>query len=176
MTWQVDPLDGHSDTTPDLLAISIVCGESIATGSEVLNNYGAKPNSELILGYGFATPDNPDDTILMQLGGSDSKWVIGRKGSAGTSHALESMYEEAVRRTVNQWKEQMAEDDDAEPINELSEAYEEDMMLIRRDTASMLLEATLKRVDLLPTRPHDNPNRDAIREEVWEMTGWYVGG
>ena len=45
---------------------------------EVFNNYGPKPNDELILGYGFSIADNPDDTITLQIGGSAHKWVIGR--------------------------------------------------------------------------------------------------
>ena len=37
-------------------------------GSEIFNNYGAKPNSELLLGYVFSLPANPDDTILLKIG------------------------------------------------------------------------------------------------------------
>uniref|UniRef100_A0A0W0F8T7 Putative SET domain protein n=1 Tax=Moniliophthora roreri TaxID=221103 RepID=A0A0W0F8T7_MONRR len=53
----------------------------VLAGGEVLNNYGAKPNSELILGYGFSLSENPEDTILLKVGGSASdtkRWEIGR--------------------------------------------------------------------------------------------------
>ncbi|KAF8321649.1 SET domain-containing protein, partial [Clavulina sp. PMI_390] len=42
------------------------------TVSEVFNNYGPKPNSELLLGYGFVLPSNPEDTIVLKLGGRSS--------------------------------------------------------------------------------------------------------
>ena len=60
-------------------------------GAELFNNYGPKPNAELILGYGFSLPHNPDDTIVLKLGGgppstssststagSSGKWEVGR--------------------------------------------------------------------------------------------------
>lgn len=50
--------------------------------TEIFNNYGPKPNSELILGYGFSLPDNPDDTIVLKIGGQDgaggARWEVGR--------------------------------------------------------------------------------------------------
>ncbi|TFY63912.1 hypothetical protein EVJ58_g2957 [Rhodofomes roseus] len=38
--------------------------------AELFNNYGPKPNAELILGYGFSLPHNPDDTIVLKIGGN----------------------------------------------------------------------------------------------------------
>lgn len=37
-------------------------------GEEVFNNYGAKPNDELLLGYGFLLEDNPEDFVSVKLG------------------------------------------------------------------------------------------------------------
>jgi hypothetical protein len=50
----------------------------------LFNNYGPKPNSELILGYGFSLTDKPVDTIVLKVGGGHSltkKWVIGRNAA-----------------------------------------------------------------------------------------------
>lgn len=40
------------------------------TGAEVFNNYGAKPNDELLLGYGFVLEDNPEDFVSLKMGTS----------------------------------------------------------------------------------------------------------
>jgi hypothetical protein len=34
----------------------------------VFNNYGPKSNEELLLGYGFTLPNNPDDVVTLKLG------------------------------------------------------------------------------------------------------------
>lgn len=45
--------------------------ESASTrGSEVFNNYGAKSNDELLLGYGFVLPGNPEDFVSLKMGTS----------------------------------------------------------------------------------------------------------
>jgi hypothetical protein len=38
----------------------------------VYNNYGPKPNEELLLGYGFVLSPNPDDVLPLRLGGIGS--------------------------------------------------------------------------------------------------------
>ncbi|KAG6832172.1 hypothetical protein H0H92_004903 [Tricholoma furcatifolium] len=80
----------QSDATAlDPPKISLVLHNPSTQGQELVNNYGAKPNSEFILGYGFALPQNPDDTIVLKIGGgikSDSKkWEVGRaaRGAEG---------------------------------------------------------------------------------------------
>ncbi|KAJ7044668.1 SET domain protein [Mycena alexandri] len=61
-------------------SISLVLHNPTPAGTELFNNYGAKPNSELILGYGFVIPDNPDDTIVLKIGGMEGKkWEVGRE-------------------------------------------------------------------------------------------------
>ncbi|KAJ7284083.1 SET domain protein [Mycena rebaudengoi] len=62
--------------------ITLTLHKSVAQGAELFNNYGIKPNSELILGYGFSIPavSNPDDTIVLKIGGVEGgKWEVGRK-------------------------------------------------------------------------------------------------
>jgi hypothetical protein len=71
------PTAPTSDDNPKKLAISLVLHTQTPASKELFNNYGPKPNSELILGYGFALPANPSDTIVLQVGG----------GGATPSHA-----------------------------------------------------------------------------------------
>ncbi|EIN05838.1 SET domain-containing protein [Punctularia strigosozonata HHB-11173 SS5] len=84
------------DTGSSDLSISLVLHSATPKGHELFNNYGPKPNSELILGYGFSLPSNPDDTIVLKIAGSGfstpadggapassgelGKWEVGRGG------------------------------------------------------------------------------------------------
>ncbi|CAE6452214.1 unnamed protein product [Rhizoctonia solani] len=67
VSWVANVSEPTSSSTLDLLI-----RETIPAGTECFNNYGPKPNSELILGYGFALPSNPDDTILLSLAASNT--------------------------------------------------------------------------------------------------------
>ncbi|KAK7676936.1 hypothetical protein QCA50_020054 [Cerrena zonata] len=62
--------------------VSLVLHKPTERGGELLNNYGLKPNAELILGYGFSLLHNPDDTIVLKIGGSENNggkgWEVGR--------------------------------------------------------------------------------------------------
>ncbi|KAH9915320.1 SET domain-containing protein [Fomitopsis serialis] len=68
-------------------SISLVLRTGTQSGHELFNNYGPKPNAELILGYGFSLPHNPDDTIVLKIGGaapgsgSQPKYEVGRDAS-----------------------------------------------------------------------------------------------
>lgn len=46
---------------------SIHSQEQLIKGYEVYNNYGAKGNEELLMGYGFVIPDNPNDSVALRL-------------------------------------------------------------------------------------------------------------
>ncbi|SCV05087.1 LANO_0G18184g1_1 [Lachancea nothofagi CBS 11611] len=48
-------------------ALTFSTDEKLAAGDEVCNNYGDKSNEELLLGYGFAIPDNDFDTATLTL-------------------------------------------------------------------------------------------------------------
>lgn len=41
----------------------------------MFNNYGARGNEALLLGYGFVVEANPDDTLVLQLGGMSPEIV-----------------------------------------------------------------------------------------------------
>ncbi|OSX56701.1 hypothetical protein POSPLADRAFT_1159712, partial [Postia placenta MAD-698-R-SB12] len=84
------PVSWAVSTAPNApSSISLVLHNAHPAGAELFNNYGPKPNAELILGYGFALPHNPDDTIVLKLGGAPAAqhapqnsavvgWEVGR--------------------------------------------------------------------------------------------------
>lgn len=49
-------------------SVSLVSSSICEAGSQLFNNYGAKPNEELLLGYGFVLNPNPDDIVNLRLG------------------------------------------------------------------------------------------------------------
>ncbi|KAL7273848.1 hypothetical protein RUND412_003263 [Rhizina undulata] len=56
ITWQ-----------PGATELSIISGEAIEGGGELLNNYGPKANEELLMGYGFTISGNPFDTVVLKF-------------------------------------------------------------------------------------------------------------
>jgi hypothetical protein len=62
-------------------SISLVAHSASKAGAEIFNNYGPKPNSELLLGYGFTLLANPDDTIVLKIGGG-----LGDNSSSSSSN------------------------------------------------------------------------------------------
>jgi len=100
------------------LAVNLVLHSSTHAGGEIFNNYGPKPNSELILGYGFALSSNPFDTIILQIGvggpdpkqGERKKFEIGKNANgaeliwaevllldSSNSETTEKTYEDYLR-------------------------------------------------------------------------------
>ncbi|KAG9294123.1 hypothetical protein G9A89_021482 [Geosiphon pyriformis] len=47
--------------------LKLVAGEKILPGSQIWSNYGPKSNEELLLGYGFCLPNNPDDWVIVKV-------------------------------------------------------------------------------------------------------------
>ncbi|GMI41810.1 hypothetical protein TeGR_g2186 [Tetraparma gracilis] len=88
--------------------ISFRASEDVRGGEEVFNNYGSKSNEELLMCYGFALRDNPDDAYRLKLGvgGGEERVELGvfsirRGGVEGVEQfpkalwrALASLYEE----------------------------------------------------------------------------------
>ena len=131
--------------------ISLILHTSATAGDELFNNYGPKPNSELILGYGFSLPQNPEDTILLKIGGIEGhKWEIGRNAIGA-----ESLWKEILGSFI---------DDPA------SEPDYEDVL----DASSMLLEMVQALIDRLPVEAIQNSAW--IRPEVSTMFRDYVEG
>ncbi|KAG6817890.1 hypothetical protein H0H87_001722 [Tephrocybe sp. NHM501043] len=137
----------HSSNSPK---ISLVLHRPSTQGQELLNNYGAKPNSELILGYGFALEQNPDDTIVLKIGGTNGKkWEIGR-----SAQGAEGLWNEVLSSV-----QQSAE----------SSNYEDQL-----DAAGALLDMLQALIDRLP--PQKDNQKVEMRPEVALMLNSYVEG
>jgi hypothetical protein len=76
-------------TSSDPRTISLVAPSPIDSGVQVYNNYGPKPNEELLLGYGFVLNPNPDDVLPLRLGGIGSN-VSANKKARLTSKGLDA--------------------------------------------------------------------------------------
>ncbi|CAG8447945.1 2184_t:CDS:10 [Scutellospora calospora] len=47
--------------------LRLVASDYIEAGQQIYNNYGSKSNEELLVGYGFCIPDNPDDWVVIKV-------------------------------------------------------------------------------------------------------------
>lgn len=151
VSWVVSyPEKTELDTSKETPNISLVLHTPAVPGQELLNNYGAKPNSELILGYGFSLPGNPDDTIILKIGGMDGKkWEVGRSASG-----VEGLWDEILHSI----RQDLAS----------SPTYEDHL-----DAAGALKEMIQALLDRLPT----NDGKDAgIRTDISGMWQDYVEG
>ena len=74
VTWGISrsainiPAQVSSQTDSLELHVTLTLNAPASADSELFNNYGLKPNSSFILGYGFALENNPDDTIILKIG------------------------------------------------------------------------------------------------------------
>jgi len=149
VSWVVSHTDVHN-TEMKTSSINLVLHYALKEGQELLNNYGAKPNSELILGYGFSLPHNPDDTIVFKIGGIDGKkWEVGR-----SARGVEGLWDE-ILRSVQQ-----------DP--DLDSTYED-----RLDAAAALHDMLHSLMERLPTR---DKNLREVRTEVAKMFYDYIEG
>ncbi|KXN92314.1 Ribosomal N-lysine methyltransferase set10 [Leucoagaricus sp. SymC.cos] len=131
--------------------ISLILHTKTTSGNELFNNYGPKPNAELVLGYGFSLPDNPDDTILLKMGGIDKRWEIGRQ-----ERGADAFWDELLQIM----KEDRSEDE--------QEAYE-----VQLDAADML--ASMVQI-LLNKLPSESKAKGILRPEVTRMWHDYIQG
>lgn len=133
-------------------SISLVLHTSAIPGQELYNNYGAKPNSELILGYGFSLPENPDDTIVLKIGGIEGKkWEVGRAARGASGLWTEIL--ESITQDPN-----------------LPPNYEDQL-----DAAGILMEMSQTFLDRLPST-NGSEERIEMRPEVALMLHNYVEG
>jgi hypothetical protein len=145
--------------------LSLVLHSGAEEHSELFNNYGTKPNSEFLLGYGFTLPSNPDDTMAFKLPGEEKRWEIGRK-AAGDAQGLFEAVEERMKAQIDIFAEDLEEVEEVERIElslEAADLFEE-----------MLQGLRMK----LPTWVHENnyqPEAE-IRPEVPEILRPYIEG
>jgi len=172
VSWVVDslPPTGPGGDLGQQLGLSLVIHSPTRSGEELLNNYGAKPNSELILGYGFSLERNPDDTIVLSIGGgpptsaSDSeekRWEVGRN-----ARGVEGVWQHVFGVVSSASQPEEAEESAATRLeNQL-------------DAASMLSEMCRSYLERLPVIPDglSDASTPAIRPEVSTMFAHYIEG
>lgn len=149
--------------------IALVLHNPNSAGSELFNNYGPKPNSELILGYGFAIKENPSDTIVLQIG-------VGGLAAKSTAPLIERKKLEVGRDGAGAeavWDEIMLlvtsyASGKSEGGSEETSGYEDQL-----EGAGMLGDMVIALLDRLPRQgiiPED------LRSDIRQMLEWYLEG
>jgi hypothetical protein len=141
-------------------SLSLVSHESTEAFKEMFNNYGAKPNDELLLGYGFTLANNPEDVLHLKLPGSERHFKILR-AALGLGEA-QVVWDEIGRRL----QEAFATDED-----DLDIAFAELQLEIGQILPEMLRDLKAK----LPLAAFES-SLPGIRPEVREMVWNYVDG
>ncbi|KAJ1302690.1 hypothetical protein OPQ81_003006 [Rhizoctonia solani] len=152
VSWVANLSEPLGSSTLDLLI-----HETVRAGEECFNNYGPKPNSELILGYGFALPSNPDDTILLSLAASNtsqsSKVEIGRDAKNA-----ERLWELVIAKVY-----QLGGDE--EPASNWE---------VELEAAEIIMDLTEQRMERLPDV--SQAGEVSARKPVLEMIEYYLEG
>lgn len=143
----------------------MVLHNGAAEHSELYNNYGAKPNSEFLLGYGFTLPSNPDDTMAFKLPGEGTRWEIGRKVTGDLPRLFEAV-EERMKTQLGF---------SAEDLEEMDEVEKVDLSLEATDLFQEMLQGLIMK---LPTWIHEDNHqpRAGIRPEILEIVRPYIEG
>lgn len=157
VSWVVNnasPTTPPDEPTSSDLSISLVLHDPIGRGQELYNNYGPKPNAQFILAFGFTLPQNPDDTIVLKVGGANiqgAKWEIGR-GARG----MDGLWQELLNVAG------------APESKEGGHEFEAEL-----DAAEMLHDMAYDLISRLP-KPDGLPSD--MRSEVYTMWKDYVEG
>jgi hypothetical protein len=155
VSWVVSqPKSGEASAES---SISLLLHSPANSGQELFNNYGPKPNSELILGYGFSLPNNPDDTIVLKIGSSNNsqtrRWEVGRHG-----RGAEGLWEEVLNLVATGTGSEDGKDEGG---------YDDHL-----DATDFLFEMVQGLLERLPS----NWENLGLRKEVREMLAHYVEG
>lgn len=127
VSWISSPSrpSSSSASNPSQAVISILLPSPTPVGSQIFNNYGGKPNDELLLAYGFTLPSLPFDTCPLLLSSSTippqtlaelkelgldvgKRFLVGRDGVISGEGELRVavrwlMGDEKERATMRQW-------------------------------------------------------------------------
>ena len=162
-------------------AISLVTHNASNPGSEIFNNYGAKPNSELLLGYGFTLPANPDDTIVLKIGGTRDTTAAAASAAATAAHARYEVGREA-HGAAAVWgavMDAVKAENEEDHEEEGSETPEWQTILDSADMLRSMTKSLLGRLPSLPqakTVPEYEAGTITFRGDVVEMIDHYVSG
>jgi hypothetical protein len=160
------PSPKYGNVNSSSLHITLHLRAPTPTQAEVFNNYGPKPNSELLLGYGFVIPSNPEDTIVLKLGGSEQRHEIGRHASRhAEAGGMKSLWEEIEKMVLTS-----GEDD--ESVTSMEGGWE-----VALEVCEALDDMISQKIDALPDLS-ETPHLPSagIRPEVRSMIAEYVKG
>ncbi|KAJ7582583.1 SET domain-containing protein [Mycena floridula] len=127
-------------------SISLKIHSPIPASAEIFNNYGPKPNSQLILAYGFSLPQNPEDSIVLTIPGNTTKWQVGRD-AAGIAGLWEVILEHVMSQEPSTYDDHL-------------------------EAAALLEDMTTTLIQKLPTRDHQGQ----VRSEILIMWDHYLEG
>lgn len=157
-TVSKDPDVETSNGSPTLDgSLDLIIHEPVPAGTECFNNYGPKPNSELILGYGFAIPFNPDDTILLSLAASNTEQTNIVEIGRGAKNAMRLW--ELVFNKVKEMGE--VDMNDSSPWE------------LELEAAEIIINLTEQRMERLPSV---KGNITGARQSVLDMIEYYLEG
>ncbi|KAF5321297.1 hypothetical protein D9619_000190 [Psilocybe cf. subviscida] len=168
VSWVVNYPMSSSPSSESGPTIALVLHTPTKAGQALNNNYGPKPNAELILGYGFSLPNNPDDTIVLKLGGAGGgrKFEVGR-GSKG----VEAVWEEILAQIRQGAGKSPDVDEDAE---EHFQEYDDllDAALMFKDMLRTLQKRLPSDSILDETPGHVRPEVASQRDIVSSLLAW----
>lgn len=86
----------------------------------MFNNYGIKPNDELLMGYGFVLEDNPDDFLSLRMGAKGvpaADKLLSELGLPLTKmHYVGASVEELPSELLSQMRVLVADEDEMEEL------------------------------------------------------------
>jgi len=156
VTWEVSPLSS---------GLSLALKQHLPTSqaAELFNNYGPKSNASLILGYGFALENNPDDTITLKMGGTSTSHEVGRSSTGADT--LWTDLRHVVLQSIQEEGQQRQGDDN----QDLALTFDVDLQ-----TAEVLSEMVETLLERIPSAREMPTSR--VRQDVLTMWKWYVRG
>ena len=185
ITWAVSTTTASSEASrgrSSELSLSLVSETETSAGEEVLNNYGAKSNSSLILAYGFALPDNPDDTMSLKLAStsllgptqvrddSEGAVEIGRK-----ARGAEELWKSVRRHLLHLRGDEDGNDTDENPIQD-SGIEELELHLDVLETLRELIGGVVGNISSLLAKKGLEVSDSVRSEKIGRMQGWYLQG
>lgn len=178
ITWSVCKVASHRGSSDggssSELSLSLIAETKTSAGEEVLNNYGAKPNSSLILGYGFALPNNPDDTISLKLALRDASEGLSSQSAVQVGRSARGAEELWECARAHFWA-QAAKDDDEEPQPQDKSIAELEVDLDVLDVLQDLVGELCRRFNTLLER--SGAGSKSLRGmKIREMQKWFVQG
>lgn len=165
VSWVISMQNGAKADDEKGCALSLVLHSDAEEHSELYNNYGAKPNSEFLLGYGFTLLSNPNDTMAFKLPDEERRWEIGRNATGDAQDLFEAV-EERMKAQLGISMEDSEEMDEVEKL---------DILLEARDLFQEMIQGLRTK---LPTWIHESNYEPGvgIRPEILEIVRPYIKG